>query len=97
MAASNGRWARVVYTILGFSFLSVTAFLNLEELNEMKYGIEILSDPVIKGQVRLPLLFFCVVLWTHNYLREQIVALLSVCHGVHLYFNKEAVVCFKIK
>ncbi|XP_040281700.1 protein OS-9 isoform X1 [Bufo bufo] len=27
-------------------------FLNLEELTEMKYGIEILSEPVIKGQIK---------------------------------------------
>lgn len=31
--------------------LCVPAFLNLEELNEMKYGIQILPDPVIMGQV----------------------------------------------
>ncbi|XP_061746298.1 protein OS-9 isoform X5 [Nerophis ophidion] len=30
----------------------VAAFLNLEELNEMKYGIEILPDPVMLGQTK---------------------------------------------
>ncbi|XP_075055444.1 protein OS-9 isoform X2 [Mixophyes fleayi] len=34
-----------------FSVTSASlGFLNLEELTEMKYGIEILSEPVIKGQ-----------------------------------------------
>ncbi|KAM9319920.1 protein OS-9 [Gastrophryne carolinensis] len=33
----------------GLSVASL-GFLNLEELSEMKYGIEILSDPVIRGQ-----------------------------------------------
>lgn len=32
--------------------LCVPAFLNLEELNEMKYGIQILPDPVILGQTK---------------------------------------------
>ncbi|KAM9813811.1 protein OS-9 [Neosynchiropus ocellatus] len=32
--------------------LCTTAFLNLEELNDMKYGIEILSNPVIMGQTK---------------------------------------------
>ncbi|OCT95765.1 protein OS-9 [Xenopus laevis] len=30
--------------------LASVGFLNLEELSEMKYGIEILSEPVIRGQ-----------------------------------------------
>lgn len=41
-----------VFFVLVFSFLTarVSAFLNIEELNELKYGIEIFSEPVIKGQ-----------------------------------------------
>lgn len=30
----------------------MSGFLNLEELNEMKYGIQILPDPVISGQTK---------------------------------------------
>lgn len=38
--------------VLLVSFFTVlaSAFLNIDELNEMKYGIEIFSEPVIKGQ-----------------------------------------------
>uniref|UniRef100_A0A8D0CKN9 Endoplasmic reticulum lectin n=1 Tax=Scleropages formosus TaxID=113540 RepID=A0A8D0CKN9_SCLFO len=32
--------------------LPASSFLNLEELNEMKYGIQILPDPVIAGQAK---------------------------------------------
>uniref|UniRef100_A0AAV2M6F8 Endoplasmic reticulum lectin n=1 Tax=Knipowitschia caucasica TaxID=637954 RepID=A0AAV2M6F8_KNICA len=32
--------------------LFASGFLNLEELNEMKYGIQILPDPVIMGQTQ---------------------------------------------
>ncbi|MED6266836.1 Protein OS-9, partial [Characodon lateralis] len=30
----------------------INSFLNLEELNEMKYGIQILPDPVMLGQTK---------------------------------------------
>ncbi|XP_053564178.1 protein OS-9 [Bombina bombina] len=47
------RWCgfalTVLWLVIGVSFASL-GFLNLEELTEMKYGIEILSEPVIKGQ-----------------------------------------------
>ncbi|KAG9491598.1 hypothetical protein GDO78_000225 [Eleutherodactylus coqui] len=38
-----------LWLLFGVTSASV-GFLNLEELTEMKYGIEILSEPVIKGQ-----------------------------------------------
>ncbi|KAM8976660.1 protein OS-9 [Pelodytes ibericus] len=41
----------LMVSCLCFGFASSSlGFLNLEELTEMKYGIEILSEPVIKGQ-----------------------------------------------
>ncbi|XP_056129816.1 protein OS-9 [Lampris incognitus] len=52
MAAPIVRWLKRLYVYLLIPPLFVTAFLNLEELNEMKYGIQILSDPVILGQAK---------------------------------------------
>lgn len=51
MAASLELWLQRLYLFLSIFPFCVTAFLNLEELNEMKYGIQILPDPVILGQV----------------------------------------------
>ncbi|XP_051865608.1 protein OS-9 isoform X2 [Pristis pectinata] len=48
MAAITRRLLVVI--VCSMQFLCISAFLNIEELNEMKYGIEILSDPIIKGQ-----------------------------------------------
>ncbi|XP_059812096.1 protein OS-9 isoform X1 [Hypanus sabinus] len=48
MAAITRRLLVVI--VYSMQFLFILAFLNIEELNEMKYGIEILSDPIIKGQ-----------------------------------------------
>lgn len=53
MASSLIKWLRGLYVFFLTCLLSVFGFLNLEELNEMKYGIQILPDPVIMGQVRL--------------------------------------------
>ncbi|XP_010879939.1 protein OS-9 isoform X2 [Esox lucius] len=50
MAAYLVRWLRGLYVFFLTCLLSVSTFLNLEELNEMKYGIQILPDPVIMGQ-----------------------------------------------
>ncbi|XP_026163564.1 protein OS-9 isoform X3 [Mastacembelus armatus] len=52
MAASLVRWLKRSYAFLLICPLCVPAFLNLEELNEMKYGIQILPDPVILGQTK---------------------------------------------
>ncbi|GAA6215738.1 protein OS-9 isoform X2 [Lates japonicus] len=52
MAASLVRWLKRLYVFLLICPLCVPAFLNLEELNEMKYGIQILPDPVILGQTK---------------------------------------------
>ncbi|TKS71632.1 Protein OS-9 [Collichthys lucidus] len=52
MAASSVRWLKRLYVFLSMCPLCVPAFLNLEELNEMKYGIQILPDPVILGQTK---------------------------------------------
>lgn len=49
MAGTTSRLLLV--TVWSALVLCLSAFLNIEELNEMKYGIEILSDPIIKGQV----------------------------------------------
>lgn len=51
MAASLVRWLERLYAFLLICPLCIPAFLNLEELNEMKYGIQILPDPVMLGQV----------------------------------------------
>lgn len=51
MASSLIKWLRGLYVFFLTCLLSVYAFLNLEELNEMKYGIQILPDPVIMGQM----------------------------------------------
>lgn len=51
MAASLVRWLKRLYVFLLVCPLCVPSFLNLEELNDMKYGIQILPDPVILGQV----------------------------------------------
>lgn len=48
MAGTTSRLLLV--TVWSALVLCLSAFLNIEELNEMKYGIEILSDPIIKGQ-----------------------------------------------
>nr|XP_057910288.1 protein OS-9 isoform X2 [Doryrhamphus excisus] len=52
MAAHRIRWLNRLYVFCLICPICVSAFLNLEELNEMKYGIEILSDPVILGQTK---------------------------------------------
>ncbi|KAG9353521.1 hypothetical protein JZ751_018191 [Albula glossodonta] len=52
MAASMVRWLRGLYIFFLTCLLPVSAYLNLEELNEMKYGIQILPDPVIMGQAK---------------------------------------------
>ncbi|KAM9409307.1 protein OS-9 isoform 1-T1 [Pholidichthys leucotaenia] len=52
MAASSVRWLKRLYIFLLICPLCVPSFLNLEELNEMKYGIQILSNPVILGQTK---------------------------------------------
>ncbi|XP_074535443.1 protein OS-9 isoform X2 [Halichoeres trimaculatus] len=52
MAASLVWWLKRWYVVLLTCPLYVSAFLNLEELNEMKYGIQILPDPVILGQTK---------------------------------------------
>lgn len=51
MAASLRPWLKGLHFFLWFYPVCVPAFLNLEELNEMKYGIQILPDPVMLGQV----------------------------------------------
>ncbi|XP_052415627.1 protein OS-9-like isoform X1 [Carassius gibelio] len=51
MASSLIKWLRGLYVFFLTFLLSVFGFLNLEELNEMKYGIQILPDPVIMGQM----------------------------------------------
>ncbi|XP_059416085.1 protein OS-9-like isoform X2 [Carassius carassius] len=51
MASSLIKWLRGLCVFFLTCLLSVFAFLNLEELNEMKYGIQILPDPVIMGQM----------------------------------------------
>ncbi|KAL4655526.1 protein OS-9 isoform X1 [Arapaima gigas] len=52
MAASMVRWFRGLYVFFLTCLLPGSSFLNLEELNEMKYGIQILPDPVIVGQTK---------------------------------------------
>ncbi|XP_054472805.1 protein OS-9 isoform X2 [Anoplopoma fimbria] len=52
MAASVVRWLKRLYVFMLTCPLCVPAFLNFEELNEMKYGIQILSDPVMLGQTK---------------------------------------------
>ncbi|XP_042359766.1 protein OS-9 isoform X2 [Plectropomus leopardus] len=52
MAASLVRWLKRLYVFFLICPLCVPAFLNLEELNEMKYGIQILPDPVMLGQTK---------------------------------------------
>ncbi|XP_077339760.1 protein OS-9 isoform X1 [Lithobates pipiens] len=50
--AVPGVWVQVCLLLWVMCGLTVASlgFLNLEELTEMKYGIEILSEPVIRGQ-----------------------------------------------
>uniref|UniRef100_UPI00398EFB6C protein OS-9 isoform X2 n=1 Tax=Pristiophorus japonicus TaxID=55135 RepID=UPI00398EFB6C len=48
-ATTRGLLVGMVWSL---QLLCCAAFLNIEELNEMKYGIEILSDPIIKGQTK---------------------------------------------
>ncbi|XP_034387827.1 protein OS-9 isoform X2 [Cyclopterus lumpus] len=52
MAPSVVRWLKRCYVFMLTCPLCVPAFLNLEELNEMKYGIQILPDPVMLGQTK---------------------------------------------
>ncbi|XP_077430090.1 protein OS-9 isoform X3 [Vanacampus margaritifer] len=52
MAAHLLRWRSRLYVFLLLCSVCVSAFLNLEELNEMKYEIQILPDPVIMGQTK---------------------------------------------
>ncbi|XP_013864566.1 protein OS-9 isoform X2 [Austrofundulus limnaeus] len=52
MATSSVRWLKRLCLFVLICPLCVPAFLNLEELNEMKYGIQILPDPVILGQTK---------------------------------------------
>ncbi|KAK7915711.1 hypothetical protein WMY93_011472 [Mugilogobius chulae] len=50
MAAS--LWSPKLFALLLILPIFASGFLNLEELNEMKYGIQILPDPVILGQTK---------------------------------------------
>ncbi|KAK5610964.1 hypothetical protein CRENBAI_023864 [Crenichthys baileyi] len=52
MAASSVWWLKRLCLFVLICPLCVPAFLNLEELNEMKYGIQILPDPVMLGQTK---------------------------------------------
>uniref|UniRef100_A0A3P8R7G1 Endoplasmic reticulum lectin n=1 Tax=Astatotilapia calliptera TaxID=8154 RepID=A0A3P8R7G1_ASTCA len=52
MAASLVWLLKRLYVFLLTCPLCVPGFLNLEELNDMKYGIQILPDPVILGQTK---------------------------------------------
>ncbi|KAM6980730.1 protein OS-9 [Aplochiton taeniatus] len=52
MASLSLRWLNGLYIFFLICLLYTSAFLNLEELNEMKYGIQILPDPVIMGQAK---------------------------------------------
>ncbi|XP_061894297.1 protein OS-9 isoform X1 [Entelurus aequoreus] len=52
MAAHLMRCFNRLYLLFITCPVFVAAFLNLEELNEMKYGIEILPDPVILGKTK---------------------------------------------
>ncbi|CAL8335684.1 unnamed protein product [Lota lota] len=52
MAATLGRWSKIFYVFLRIYPCCIFGFLNIEELNEMKYGIQILPDPVILGQTQ---------------------------------------------
>ncbi|TWW62189.1 Protein OS-9 [Takifugu flavidus] len=52
MAASLLPWLNRLQLFMLLCPLCVPAFLNLEELNEMKYGIQILPDPIILGQTK---------------------------------------------
>ncbi|XP_061687865.1 protein OS-9 isoform X2 [Syngnathoides biaculeatus] len=52
MAAHIVRRRTRLHLFLLLSPICVSAFLNLEELNEMKYEIQILPDPVMMGQTK---------------------------------------------
>ncbi|XP_061641421.1 protein OS-9 isoform X6 [Phyllopteryx taeniolatus] len=52
MAALIVRRRNRLHLFLLLCPICVSAFLNLEELNEMKYEIQILPDPVIMGQTK---------------------------------------------
>ncbi|XP_075893562.1 protein OS-9 isoform X6 [Nelusetta ayraudi] len=52
MAASLVSWLKRLHFFLLICPHCVPGFLNLEELNEMKYGIQILSAPVMLGQTK---------------------------------------------
>lgn len=51
MAASWLPWLTRLQLFMLLCPLCVPAFLNLDELNEMTYGIQILPEPIILGQV----------------------------------------------
>lgn len=51
MAVSLLMWLKRCHLFIFLCPLCVPGFLNLEELNEMKYGIQILPDPILLGQV----------------------------------------------
>lgn len=57
MAARRGPGPVAALALLallgpGWSFRGARAALNLQELSELKYGLEILAEPVLAGQVR---------------------------------------------
>uniref|UniRef100_A0AAY4ABS2 Endoplasmic reticulum lectin n=1 Tax=Denticeps clupeoides TaxID=299321 RepID=A0AAY4ABS2_9TELE len=52
MAAAMTVWLWWSCGALWLCLLSASAFLNLEELTEMKYGIQILPEPVVMGQTQ---------------------------------------------
>ncbi|XP_015226141.1 PREDICTED: protein OS-9 [Cyprinodon variegatus] len=52
MAASLEQCLKRLFFFILTCPLFVIAFLNLDELNEMKYGIQILPDPVMLGQTK---------------------------------------------
>uniref|UniRef100_A0A3Q4G2T7 Endoplasmic reticulum lectin n=1 Tax=Neolamprologus brichardi TaxID=32507 RepID=A0A3Q4G2T7_NEOBR len=67
MAASLVWLLKRLYVFLLICPLCVPGFLNLEELNEMKYGIQILPDPVILGQVSQEMLTDIVMMVSSKY------------------------------
>lgn len=57
MAARRGPGPVAVLALLallgpGWPLRGARAALNLQELSELKYGLEILAEPVLAGQVR---------------------------------------------
>ena len=58
-SATKGTKELFILTTLSIWFSLVYSVLNVEELNSVQYGFEILNEPVLVKEVSFRFFFFC--------------------------------------